>query len=381
MVMREDWQVSEDSARAISLSGQESVPRLSGTQVTEQREDLLAMAGQIVPIVFTTKTSLNGFYRIDDASGDYTDWSAELRTFAWKCSVTRLGNESEVDIESRLSGSITRANNFSVIGERTHAPAIGHNAYWSDATVSSAVTRTAEDGSIKLYRGLGAAISPRWAITPTAYAGGRVRVLVSGRERAGTMFKCDPNGWELSNGLVRVRPNVKLEVSAYTGGSWKPKLWDTLNAATTLFPFDYAVVLDNRYESGTIRLTKSLATGRVYVDLTLRRGFRFVEVVIQAEFGATLKVARTTTEAGTNALGGTIVASANDADGNKYIVGSARTFTPDLNGGLSIAATPVLDAFIGVVAGGTGAITGDAAVDLQKQYIGAPSESIQAVRR
>lgn len=382
MVMREDWQVSEDSQRAISISGQESVPRLSGTQVTEQREDLLSMTGQIVPIVFTTKTSLNGFYRIDDASGDYIDWSSTLRTFAWNLSVTRLGSESEVDIESRLSGSITRANNFSVTGERAHAPAIGHNAYWSDATVSSAVTRAAEDGSIKLYRGLGASVSPRWAITPAAYPGGRVRVLASGRERAGMMFKCDPNAWELSNGLVRVKPNVKLEVSAYTGGSWKPKLWDTLNAATTLFPFDYAVILDNRYESGTIRLTKSLTTGRVYVDLTLRRGFRFVEVVMQAEFGATLKVVRTTTEAGTNALGGTVVATSNDADGNKYIVGSARTFTPDTTvGGLSIAAVTLLDAFIGVVAAGTGAITGDTATDLQKQYIGAPSESIQAVRR
>lgn len=380
--MREDWQVSETGDRVLSLTGQESIPRLTGAQIVSQREDLLAIIGQIVPIVFSTKTSLNGFYRIDDASGDYTDWSSTLRTFAWKCSAVRLGTESEVDIESRLSGALSRLNNFSVVGERAHAPAIGHNAYWSDATVTSAVTRTAEDGAIKVYRNLGVAVSPRWAITPGAYGGGRVRVLAASRERAGTTFKCDPNDWELSNGLVRVRPNVKLEVAAYTGGSWKPKMWDTLNAATTLFPFDYATVLDNRYEASTIRLTKSLTTGRVYVDFTLRRGFRFVEIVIQAEFGATLKVVRTTNEAGTNSLAGTVVATSNDADGNKYIVGSARTFVQDTTiGGLSIASTSILDAFVGVIAGGTGAVVGDQAADLQKQYIGAPTEFTQAVRR
>lgn len=382
MIMREDWQVSETSDRVLALAGQESVPRLTGASVNAQREDLLSIVGQIVPVAFTTKTSLDGFYRIEDASGDYTDWGTTLRTFSWKANLIRLGTESEIDIESRLSGAQSRANNFAVVGERSHAPAIAHNAYWSNATVSSAVTRTAEDGSIKVYRNLGLTVSPRWAITPATYGGGRVRILVSGQERAGTTFKCDPANWEISNGLVRVRPNTKLEVAAYTGGSWKPKVWDTLNAAVTLFPFDYAAVLDNRYESGTIRLTKSLATGRVYVDLTLRRGFRFVEIVIQAEFGATLKVVRTSNEAGTNTLAGTVVASSNDADGNKYIVGSARTFTADTTaGGLSIAATGILDAFVGVVAAGTGAVAGDTAADLQKQYVGAPTEFIQAVRR
>lgn len=382
IVMREDFNISDSADRVLSLSGQESIPRLTAAQVVAAREDFLSIVGQVLPITFGTKSYLNGFYLINDASGDVVDWGNGLQTFAWKCNAARLGSESEVDIESRLSGALSRANNFAVVGERTHAPAIAHNAYWSDATVSTSVSRTAEDGVIKVYRNLGVAVSPRWAVSPASYGGGRVRVLIAGFERAGTAFKCDPTQWELSNGLVRVRPNVKLEVAAYTGGSWKPKLWDTLNAAVSLFPFDYAAVLDNRYESATIRLTKSLTIGRVYVDLTLRRGFRFVEVVIQAEFGATLKVVRTTNETGTNALAGTVVATSNDADGNKYIVGSSRTFTADtVAGGLSIAATSVLDAFVGVVAGGTGAVTGDQAADLQKQYVGAPTEFIQAVRR
>lgn len=385
MQMREDLSASETDERTLSLSGQESVPRLAADVVVARRDDFLSITGQTLPVLFTTKTYLNGFYTVESTQGEIVDWESGMRVFRWQCTLNRLGSKSEVDMESRLTGSLSRVNNFSVTGERIHAPAIGHNAYWSDATVSSAVTRTAEDGSIRAYRNLGVNVNPRWAIDPTAYASGRVRLLSASAERAGTTFEVPVSTWELNNGLVRVKPLASggaLEISAYTGGSWKAKNWDILNAAVTLSPFDYVTVLDNRYESITLRLTKSLTTGRVYVDLTLRRGYRFADVFVQAEFGATLKIVRAANETGTNALAGTVVASANDADGNKYIVGSARTFTADtVAGGLSIASTAVLDAFVGVVAGGTGAVAGDTATDLQKQYIGAPAESVQAVRR
>lgn len=382
MVMREDWSLSETDDRVLSLSGQESIPRLTAAKVVTRREDFLSITGQMMPCAFTTKSYLDGFYVVQDTQGEITDWGGDIRVFRWQCSLQRVGTESEVDIESRLSGALSRSNVHSVTGERVHAPAIGHNAYWSDATVTGAVVRTGEDGAIRVYRGLGLGISPRWAVTPAAYPGGRVRLLVDAQERAGIAFRFTPTSWELSNGLVRIRPGTLFEISAYTGGSWKPKSWDVLNAGVSLGSFDYATVLDNRYESVTIRLTKSLTTGRVFVDLTLRRGFRFVEIYVQAEFGATLKVQRTTNEAGTNALAGTVVASSNDADGNKYIVGSSRTFTPDIvAGGLSIASAAILDAFVGVVAAGTGAVTGDTATDLRAQYIGAPAELVGAVRR
>lgn len=382
MVMREDWSVSESDDRVLSLSGQESIPRLTAATVVTRREDFLSITGQMLPARFGTKNYLDGFYIVQDAQGEITDWKDNLRVFRWQCSLQRLGTESEVDIESRLSGALSRSNVHSIIGERVHAPAIGHNAYWSDATVTGAVVRTGEDGSIRVYRGLGLTVSPRWAVTPANYAGGRVRLLVDAQERAGRDFKMSPTTWEISNGLVRIKPGTLFEISAYTGGSWKPKNWDILSGGVSLGSFDYATVLDNRYESVTLRLTKSLTTGRVFVDFTLRRGFRFVEIYVQAEFGATLKVQRTTNEAGTNSLAGTVVASANDADGNKYIVGSSRAFTADIvAGGLSIASTAILDAYVGVVAAGTGAVTGDTATDLRAQYIGAPAEIVGAVRR
>lgn len=391
MVLRED-DIAVESAdgsgvRTLSIAGQESIPRLTASQVAKRREDLLAIGGQFVPVVFTTKTYLNGFYRVESTSGSIEDWRDGMRIYPWGLSLIRLGTESEVDIESRLSGSITRQNNFAVTGERIHAPSIGHIAYWSDATVTQAISRTSVDGVIKAYRGVGAEVSPRWTVSPANYASGRVRFLDDEDiERSGSSMKCNAVDWELNNGLVRVRPLLAsgtLEVSAWSGSAWQSKAWDLRAGGSALAPFDHCTVLYNEFEVVAIRLMKSMATGgRVYADIVLRRGFRIVDVYLQSEFGTTLKIVRATTEAGVNSLSGTVVADVNDADGNKYIVGSAKTFTADIaNGGIEKAATATLDAFIGVVFAGSAAVTGDAAVDLQKQYIGAPSELVQGVQR
>lgn len=390
MRMREDRVVPEtsgnDGERGLSLTGQESIPRLSPAAIQRAREDFLTMPRNFIPVVFQEKDYLNGFYTVDDVSGTTEDWESGLMVFRWSMNLTRIGVESEVDIESRLSGSISRQNNFSVIGERTHAPAIGHAGYWTDATVTGAVVRTGEDGAITVYRGLGASISPRWASTPEDYANGRVRFIDEElQERAGNSARLSPTAWELNNGLVRVKPLASggvFEISAFSGGAWRPKNWDLLSTGVSLGQFQFCSILNNQFEAVSIRLMKTMTSGRLYVDLVLRRGYRFVEIYVQHEYGSTLRIQRATAEAGTNSLGGTIVANANDANGNKYIVGSSRTFIPDIvQGGFSIAGTATLDAFVGVVAAGTGAVAGDTAVDLQKQYIGAPTEFVQGVKR
>lgn len=384
--LREDSALSESGEdRTMQLSGQESVPRLSAAAIRRRREDLLAMVGKFISLTFTNKSYLDGFYSVDSANGTVDDWESELVIFKWSVTVSRIGTQSDVDVESRLGGALTRVNDFAVVGERSHAPAIVHDSYWTDGTVTTATSRTGEDGVLKLYRGLGVNLSPRWATTPAGYLTGRVRFTDElGLERAGDSALLTPSGWTLSNGLVRVRPLASggvLEVAAYTGGAWRAKAWDVLFNAASLGVFNQCIIMDNEPGLVTIRMLKAMTNGRLYLDVTLRRGQRIAEVYIQSEFGGTLKIARSSTETGVNTLAGTVVASANDADGNKYIVGSARTFTADLNGGLSKAAASALDAFVGVVAGGTGAVAGDTATDLQKQYMGLPSELVQGVRR
>ena len=96
----------------------------------------------------------------------------------------------------------------------------------------------------------------------------------------------------------------------------------------------------------------------------------------------TLAAYRSSSETNTSfAASGYVVATSNDADGNKFAAGSAHTFTAHTNGGVQKAATTTLDFWIGVAAGGSSAVSGDAATDLRNMYIACLPETIYAVRR
>ena len=103
------------------------------------------------------------------------------------------------------------------------------------------------------------------------------------------------------------------------------------------------------------------------------------EVYVQHQFGTTLKLVRATAEA-TTAFTGYLRSTAADGNGHRLIIGSTRTFTADnVSGGLSKAATPVLDAFVAIEP--AGAAAGDLAAQLWAQYLGAASETVKGVRR
>lgn len=397
LVLREDHIVSEtidqNGLRSLSVSGQESMGHATGyalSLISQKREDLLAITDQVVPVVFDRKSNYNGYYQVVLAGGSIENHDGLTAMFPWSATLARVGTEQQIDVESRLGGALTRTNVFSVTGVRCHAPSVGHIGYQTGSTIPLFTTRGSADGSLILYRTLSVGVNPRWACAVTNYEKGRSRFIDSNSyERSGVDASMAATGWELSNGLVRVKPLVSsgvLEVSAWTGAAWHTKNYDMLlgtGPAVTVGAFDYCSILQNNYEFTAIRLVKSLSPGRLTVDLILRRGHRFVEIYAQHDFSTTIKIVRSTTEAGTRPGGtGYLVATSNDADTNKYIIGSSQTFTEDaVNGGLSKASTTTLDAFIGVVAAGTGAVTGDTATDIYAQYIGAPSELIRGIRR
>jgi hypothetical protein len=204
-------------------------------------------------------------------------------------------------------------------------------------------------------------------------------------ERTGLAFRIpDPLLWQISNGLIRVSPLASsglLNIEVWDGTSWEAKAWN-VSVGSNITAFEAVTVLRNDFEMVTIRLVDSLAPGRTLFDITLRRGSRFVECFLQTNSSATLGAHLQTNETTTNnAASGYIVATSNDAAGNKFVAGSARTFTGDITGGLTKAASTSLGFFIGVVLNGSSAISGDSATDLRDQYIGAMSETVTAVRR
>lgn len=371
--------------RAVVITGQESNPPATQVAVEAAQDDIPALMGSLVPVVFTNKAGRNGYYMVTDVGAQMNNQPGQVITVDWNLSLERAGSEFEVDLESRLSGATARNNSFSATGERWHAPPIAAYGYWSGSSQPSTVTRTGADGAVTVYRQLATAVNPRWACPPASYGGARARFVdANSIERSGVNYSVPATGWELSNSLVRVKPlnsGGVLEVSCWSGGAWQTKAWDLLVNGVSIGTVNAVTVLRNQYDTVVVRLLESQAPGRVTIDLLMRRGSRFVEVYVQAEFSSTLKLVRASTEAGTAGTG-YVAATSNDGASNRYIIGSAKTFTADTTiGGISVSSAVTLDAFIGAVVGGGSAAAGDQAANLYAQYLGSPSEVVRAVRR
>lgn len=190
----------------------------------------------------------------------------------------------------------------------------------------------------------------------------------------------DAGQWELGNGLVRVTQGASstLTVAAWDGTGYEHVEWNvsvTGSATGGLTSWDAVTVLRNDYELATVRLIKATAgasgAGRALLDLTLRRGSRLLEASLQTDASTTLGVYRATNEAGTApASGGHVVASANDAAGNRYVVITPRSFTAQTTvGGIAASAATRRDFALGAVVGGSAALSGDAASAMTSQYL------------
>lgn len=387
--LRETFVATEGGGdgRTLDLDGQESYPPLTRAQVIARHDGINSLIpGQVIPVTFTDKPERNGYYSVKTASSTYTEYLNSMVTADWKVSLDRVGSDSETDLQSRLTGAV-RLNDFALTGERWHAPPVGHYGYYTGATNATTMTRTGADGAITVYRGVPTGVSPRWGCPPASYLTGRVKVTTAGAQEVyGVDVPLAGAGWALSNGLVNVAPSASasLDVQAYTGGAYHSKLWNISVAGSggSIIGWDQATLLRNDPEMAIVRLTEGLNPGRATLDLTLRRGSRFVEGYLQTGTSATLAAYRSSLETNTSfAASGYVTATSNDADGNKFTVGSARTFTAHANGGVQKAAATSMDFWIGVAAGGSSAVSGDAATDLRNMYISCMPEAVYGVRR
>lgn len=387
LAIRESYSVSEsnsDGTTTLTMAGQESSPRVSQTDMNRRREDILNSRGRFVAVTFSQKSQLNGYYWVSSSSAEWTHWDDHaMGALPWSMDLLRMGNATEIDIESKLGGSQTRLNDFLIVGERWHAPPAGHTNYYSGSSIATFVDRVGVDGTVRVYRNLALTTSPQWSCDELSYGAGRVRFLDGNdQERTGESLRTVPNDWELSNSLVRVRPLLAsgvLEISHWIGGAWVPKSWDIQYGAVTLGVADAVSLLHNEPELTVLRLIKSLSGVRLSVDITLRRGSRSVELYVQAATSGTIKVARSTTEAASAGTGYIVATSGTD----RYLLGSARTVTTTdlVNGSIALGSTVKMDVVISMVVAAAGPASGDAAVDLMKQYVGTPSETVKAVTR
>lgn len=383
------------TGRTLKLQGQESVPAAreiatTSAQLEAWRSDLAGLAGSFLPVTFTDKTGLNGYYIVNDSTADLQNWEGEQQTLTWSVDLTRIGTDFEIDIESRLTGT-TRNNSFSLSGTRWHSPSIGHYAYFTAVgNTPSVVNRVGADGTHVVYVNLPSSLTtiPRWGCAVGNYMSGRVSFTDQNNiERSGILFTpANPNTWTIANGLIKVLPTTDLgviQVSTYNtvGGYTGGKSWDFRFNGTSLgLPIGVSL-LRNEPEIVVLRMVFAYQTvTRITCDLTVRRGARHVEVFLQSQVSGQFKVMRAFAETATSATG-YLVASAFDTGNDKYVVGSALFTTFDLaNGGISSSASVTyMDAMVGAQINTSAA--GDQAVDLYNQYLATPSELVQGIRR
>jgi hypothetical protein len=397
LTLRETFELQSNissgtDTQTLVLSGEESYPPLTLAQVKQRREDILGLQNRLVPIRFGTKSDHDGWYKITDVNTSVRDYqSSELRAFSWGLNAQFIGPENAVDLESRLDG-VQRINDFGLSGEKWHGVPASTKTYYGGT--STAVFRATSDGaSATAWRSVAASTHPRWSIALANYDATRARVLIDGVERVGINVQdLTGSSWVLTNGVVSVSATPTASstwnVAAWDGSQWDSKGWNLgLGSSTSAQPgsagFAYATILRNDYEVCTIRLLDDHASDRQTVDLTLRRGSRFVEGYVTTTSSKTLAIWPTAGEASTaTASTGYVRATSNDAQGNRYVCGSARSFTGlTTAGGLSKAASTRMDFFIGAEVGGSAAQTGDQAANLVSQYLMALSEvTVAAVR-
>lgn len=354
--------------RLLRIYGQEAYPLITRAALAALHDDMegLAAGDYLVPVTFGDKSDRNGYYRVyaTQSTGQY--WPAagttiETATETWQIDLERVGSELEIDFESRLTGPAIVANSYGWASSQTlFSPPAGAYALTPGG---SPVSRPCADGPDQLfYTALGTPNSVRWGCAVANYGNGRCRFLDdAGIERSGVNFSpANLTSWTMSNGLVQVVPGTSgntLTVQHWTLGAWQSKNWDLTATGLALSTINLSgwsgvTLLRNDYEMVVVRLTKEYASGRVQIDLTLRRGSRFVEVYAVADSGTpTWKLVKHFAEAGT--LGGlgnaALTATVEDSAGNQYTIGSAHTFTADTsNGGIS-ATGATFDAYIGSV--------------------------------
>lgn len=376
---------ADEGNDGMTVVGQESFPPSTVAAVESAHANVMALDGLTVPVTMTDKFALTGFYRVTDASSRLLrELGGSMVKADWSIKLSRIGGSGDVEVETRLP-TIARTTTISTPPAAVfwHAPAGGATSYYTGATVpTGSVTRTSADGPIVAYLGIPSGVTPRWTATAAAYLNGCARVLFDGIRRLGT--NTPPlSVWEVNNGLVQILPGSN---GSFTVSCWDNPVWGSAKgyaiqvAGATITTTPEFTVLRNDPEEVVIRLSYATTPGRVTVDLGLRRGSRFVTGVIKRHSAAQLGITRTAAEAVTAVAGGVRATSA-DADGNRFVMGSAVTTTSTLTtANLAKVSVTTLDFFVGHEFGATPA-TGDAYADLWAQYRGSNSEQTRIVRR
>lgn len=365
----------------------------------------------VVPVTFSEAPELDGFYRVLDASCDFVmigsatqdalvPWTVtleegaasrqprvELYTVyslminnggATTCDVVVAVPGPTVDVDpvftADTSGSRSVAEGSSVVYVADTSTTAAQTNGYSTFTVPPA---SYYHGSVKIEHDIGS--------STFRHAMGRPDLPSAGPSSESAVLR-------LGNGLVRlVLTYSNATVSDLSVQWWDGTQWDTatefyVEGVTTHGELTYhsVEVLHNTAEYGAVRLRAipaSTAVGATHVDVSLRRGSRWLSVIPTStaapsggwRLGFTASTASTT-------LANGLRRTSNNAGGNREILFNRGSHTKDLtNGRLTDAALLTAPFGIGCEIAGSSATGQNTAANQLDEFLGVVTETAQIV--
>lgn len=356
----------------------------------------------VVPVTSADDPTVDGYYRVLDGHVDIDGANAlNNGNYPFGLKLERVPGYALPLIESVMVGAL-RTNSAGIApGTEVSwfafpSAALSFNA--GDGTAAGA-TRVSADGNIAVASGstFFHTARPQLQIAPASFYVGAAKLEIGSTLRTviGRQIVDLPANWRLSNGLLRITPNVastvlRLDISCFDGTQWDPVrtfqiVVDGNLAPTVDLPTapSSITVLRNSPEAVIIRI--GFTSSNWVLDLCLRRGARMVYGYIakRGVIGAGKVGIRPVTGAAATSLTGGQRATSNDADGNRFVVTSPNAITKDAATGL-IYLTAGAFAFsfaAGFEVGGSGAAGIELAQSLVYQYMAADTERMMVVGR
>jgi hypothetical protein len=379
----------------------------------------------IVPVVWSSDSTLDGFYRVISTSVEQIGPVASTRA-SFSATLQPISGNTAPLIETDVS-AVVRTNS---VGVTAAEPTVVALAYHQSASTYESVgvlrTRTGEDGGV-YYGALATPISDVYAAFPSIanrYAGTCEIEMQYGATWYPIIGQQVPSGatgnWRISNSLVRFtystytgtsttvggltvevwdsgawRSTIVAKLGTWTGAAFSDADWPGDGIGSTQDPTGAIVacplrILRNSPETVTIGFYKRHGATQF---LSLNQGAMFCTLTTRAPASAQPMIRPVAAETASG-LGATapfsydpgVQRSTNDANGNRYCllyVGSGSWSLQDggIRHGGSVSANTPITFGIGVVLDGSSAATGNTGLELGQQYVGQAAWRQQVVVR
>ncbi len=399
-------QVWNQQGDKISLSGYAFAPTVEDAKALRQQLTgyVNNLDEPIVPVTWTEDATATGFYEVLDATVNSIPTSLAVGWFAFSLNLQRVRPHLNPQLESALVGAV-RTNALSITtGTMWHAiPGDGLDWWRPVPSLSSSIdTRAAADGTVRIFWFSGYSTANSWPasffVPAESYYKQSAKIEVA-TSAAPSTFRASVGRqlpklahWRISNGLVSLGDSGtvgSLDLSSFNGTSWGAPLAIKLHDNTgplAMSVQDNPTVLRNAPEAVTIRITalpiQGMQSGRINLDLTLRRGARLVEAQLTADSLSTYGVRATSAMASTSFTGG-LRKTTNDTDGNQPIFVSPAATTKDTTNGIlySTGNTGSFSFAVGHIIAASSPAAFDNQSNLLAQYMFTTSERQRVVGR